>query len=738
MFEKFKLNKFVKEVNKEYHHILVEEIFDINQFLEYSLSKKFAIIKRIIYSFTDKELYDSQLQASYHLYKNKAINMKTGEGKSLSSIIPLVLKTLENNSKSYYLSINNFLLERDMNEFKDIFSYFGITLSLNFKEFETLPNLSIIYTTGEHLLIKEMSYYLTANKTSKIDKESYFLIDEADMVLIDNAIRPVVLSDKSAMDKTILEKCMTIASTLTQKDFIIENKGVSFTEDGLITIENIFGVTSMYLPDTYPQLKLIENCLEALFILKKDEDYIIDKGLLYSINDKTGLKEKLETNSNIKQCLQFKEGLSIEDETIAIQKITFQSFFIDTKNKAAMSGTAIHEYKYFKYYGFEVEMIKPTFISKLIKGKDKIYFNTKQKTLNMIKDVEKILNNQRPVLISTTSLKNAEMLYAICKEYFDEDTKIQLLTAKNIEQDSHLISSMGLEPMITISTQIAGRGIDIPVTDVIDSLGGLHVVMFEVSGSYRIDEQLIGRTARQGRNGSVQFYYSLEDSLIQYYFSKSLKNIFYSLNLKETDVISNSIITKKIKQAQQEHEFREYSAFEHLAKFDLILNRQRTTYFTILETLFTTQDIKVYLESVVKNLFENVSPLEIKDVFLKLGIQYEDVSIEESSEKLNSMKEWLINLILTNIPIEFIKVILLKSLSSAWIQFLKESDSLQEGIQWRSRVHKDPLNEFEKESFYLFNDFLYTSRFSSLRNCIQYIAFKESQKTHENSYNSMD
>jgi len=719
----------IKNIKKEYENITIQDKFNENEFLKYSLEKKFGYIMKIIEKYTNKKLYDHQIQASEDLYNNKAIDLATGGGKSLASIIPLILKTLENNKVSYFISINEFLLKRDFNEFKKIYEYFGIKISFLFKDFDTTSNKQIVYTTNSFLISNYLNNFVSLNKTISIDiKNSYFLIDEADMVLIDNALYPFVLHTTQPLNQEYLIDIYNYTKDLTTNDYTIKEHNYYLTE---ATIENLnknfenFDINSLVFS--------IENCLYVLNNYKKDIDYIIEDNIIFSINPKTGLKEVLNTKDYTKQFITLKEGLELEKiEKVIIDKISVQSFFKSIDNKAAMSGTTIHESKYFTFYGFDISKIKSSFkdIKKIYPTK--IYFNTRQKIINLLKDIEKL--NERPILITTNNIKSAELIFNTLKEYYQNNEKIlSILTAKNIEDDFNLIQKMGNKNTITVSTQIAGRGIDIPINDEIEKIGGLHVMLFEVNNGFRIDEQLIGRTGRQGKNGSVQFYYSLEDPLLVYYLNDKLKNIFYRLNLKEDDVIESRIITKQIKQTQMKQEQLEYQMFENMANFSLVLDDSRNNIHSLITENKNCNDYNQLLKKIMFNILDLYEkPQEKIDFFETLGVKLVDLEIKEYYQKEKKIIENLNRFILENLSEKDVKTIIHQVILVYYIKFLKNCDIVQEGITWRSRANKDPIIEFKKEVFNMFEITLKNIRVDCFVNCFKNIQFRlEKQKKQE-------
>jgi len=317
--------------------------------------------------------------SSYALYQNKAIDMKTGEGKSLSSIIPLILKTLENDEYSYFLSINNYLLKRDFDNFKPIYDYFNIETILNFSGIlnNNNPN-KIVYTTSLDLLSVNMMYYQNLYYKFKISEKSFFLIDEADLILIDNALQPVVISDEIKIDKELLLKIIKIGDTLVPNvDYILDNSisQCHLNNEVFDKIENKYNIQNLPEYKNLNLIFLIENYLQFKHFYKKDIDYIVENNNIYYINPKTGNKENFHTTDYMKQFIEINENLPVSNKKIIIQKNTYQSFFKDLKNKAAMSGTTIYEKKYFNYYGFDIITIPLNFKKQLIIKKNELYYN---------------------------------------------------------------------------------------------------------------------------------------------------------------------------------------------------------------------------------------------------------------------------------------------------------------------------------------------------------------------------
>jgi len=381
-----------------------------------------------------------------------------------------------------------------------------------------------------------------------------------------------------------------------------------------------------------------------------------------------------------------------------------------------MSGTTLHEQKYFEFYGFIIKSIKSNFKSQRIVSPTKIYYNLKQKIIALLKDIDNIYKKYpRPILITTNNIQSAELLYNILTDYYENQSiTFNLITAKNIDEDYLKIQEIGIKNHITISTQIAGRGIDIPIEKEVEETGGLHVMLFEVNNGFRIDEQLIGRTGRQGKKGSVQFYYALDDPLLIHYLNKKLKNIFLSLNLKEEDIIENKLIAKQIKKTQAEQEQIEYSMFERIALFDLTLDEARNSIFNLINE---NKNCKNYNELFVK-ILKNVLVLEAKDnlVLLKsIGLIFDDVDETNYFKKEDIILQNISNFFIAKLDEKDSKSIIHNQIIMWYIQFLKGTDSVQDGIFWRTKANKDPLVEFKKEVFNLYRNMLKNIRLSILQ-----------------------
>jgi preprotein translocase subunit SecA len=736
--KKENLSKFIKKVNGFFDDYLSEKI-DITV-LEFNslntLEEKFAYIKYIIYIKTDKKLYDTQLEASYYLYKNNAINMNTGEGKSLSSIIPLILKTLESKHPSYYLSINHYLLSRDVNEFKEIFNHFNIITTLSFVEAEEELKKDentkmIIYTVGELLLTVYLLYYSRFN-SFKISFDSYFLIDEADSVLIDSALKPTVLTIDKPVDKELFSKIISCLPLFSKDDIIVDSvqEQCTLSDTGVIKLEKEFNIENIYEPEFYPILKLVQNALTAYTFFIKNKNYIVENYKLFYINEKTGTKHLLETTDNTKQFLQQKENLPLDSEKIPYQKMTFQSFFKKTKNKAAMSGTAKNEIRFFNFYELPVKIISEKFQSCLKKEKDITFVSYKEKLKYLLKKVYELRQKEQPVLIGTTNIKDSEMIFSCLKDLFNEnETHLSLLTAKNAEEESKIISEAGDKNRITVVTQIAGRGVDIQISDEVNSLGGLFVIMFEQNLTLRMDEQIVGRTARHGRNGSVLFLHSLEDELVKKYFSASMKNILHNLDIKDGIKIENTLINKNFKKAQQNYEIMEYQSFENLAKFDGILEIQRDTIFNFIETIYSKNGKELF-ENFIENLTKDLLyKEEVLSFYEKNRLKFDiDDETKLKTDVKTFINQSVVSIIISNLPEELIKLLFLKKLLEEWQLFLKDSEELIHGISWRSRVNKDPMIEYQKETFFMFKNLLDNTRLLILKELVLQVMKKGENK----------
>lgn len=731
--KKYKIKKFINKVNKNFDNCVQNnfkiDLFttELKKFNLYSLEEKFAYIKYIIYKETNKKLYDSQIETSYYLYHNYAVDMKTGEGKSLSSIIPLVLKTLENNLPSYYLSINEYLLERDKQEFKSIFEKFNIYTTNNYDEATKLllENKNfIIYTTGEILLSIYLVYYSKLN-SFKIDENSFFLIDEADSVLIDSALRPIVLTSELETNKELFIKIIEKSNGLKKDiDYIIEYESDScfLTDNGISKLENLYEIDNLYNNNNYYIIKLTQNYLMVKHFFIKNKNYIVDNEQLYYINEKLGTKTLLSSSDNTKQFLEVIENLKISNEKIPFQKITFQSFFKKIKNKSAMSGTIKIEEEFFNFYGMKVILIEENFKKKLNSEISLTFMNKREKLKFLIKKIVDISKKSQPILVGTTNINDSEIIFK-CLQKVLINKKIFIINAKNNYEEAEIIKKSGEKDTITIVTQIAGRGVDILINNEINELGGLYVIMFEQNLNRRMDEQITGRTARQGNNGHILFLHSLEDDLVKKHFSKSIKNILYTLDIEESEVIKNKFINNFFKKSQKKYEQQEFLSFVNISKFDNVLETQRKIVFNMIENIYNTNTNDIIfniLKNITLNLKNNEEKCDFYEKNYNLQLQFNEILKEDVNKIVTQV-------IIENINEKNLKKVVLQFLLLEWQKFLSDCEDLSNGIFWRSKVNKDPLIEYQNESYMLFNEFIKNVRENIIKNIFNYLKNKHKE-----------
>lgn len=715
----FNIKNFINNINNNIHKFNEITTFDKKKFLTFSLELKFAFIIKIIENKINLRLYDTQIEASYYLYNNYTIDMKTGEGKSLSSIIPLILKTLENNNNSYFISINNYLLQRDINLFKPIFDFFNINITRNLN---LDNNNNIIYTTAEELITFYLLHY-KSNIYKKLDLNSYYLIDEADQVLIDNALKPIVLSDEEKINKEEFFEINKIKNLLIlNKDYYLNNNNLNLTEKGIQKIEEFFNVENIYEEKNYNKLYLLENFLKADFNFTKDIDYIIQDNKIYYIDEKSGKKIEFHSSDFTKQYLEMKNNLEISNKKSIYHKITIQSFFKKIKNKSGMSGTALYEKTFFNFYNMNIKEIKLLKEKNLIKLNSLFFKNKEEKLIEFIYNVCKFTENEESILIGTSNIKDSEIIFNILKKIFPNKENIYLLTAKNEEKESEIINKSGKKGNITIVTQIAGRGVDIKIDSEVKEKGGIILLIFEQNLTYRMDEQIIGRIGRNGDPGRYQFYHSMDDFLLKNYCSKKIKNILNNLEINENGFIPNFKILKNyLNNVQRKHEEIEYSFFENIYKYDNVLDNQRNLIFKFIEEVYTKNSEELY-KNILHNLTKNKTLNELINFYkenLNINFQIEDNLFNNQEETINKINTIFLNNLYDNLTEKDRKNLILSFIKIFWKKFLENSEELLDGIHWRIKVNKDPLLEYNKELFIMFNNLLFNLRKAILFNTLK-------------------
>lgn len=740
---------------------LKEEIKkDKNKSLNDIKERVFALIREGAKRSLGMRHYDVQLIGGLVLNDGAIAEMKTGEGKTLVATLPAILNSIV--SSVHIVTVNDYLAKRDAEIMKPLYDFFQISVGVITEETQDLKsenyNKDIVYGTNSEFGFDYLKDNMVERDILVNQKRHWFaIVDEVDSILIDEARTPLIISGGSSLEISDYKKINDFVLTLKEEDYDLDFKNqTALMKDTRITkAELYFNFENLYDLENAKIAHGIENSIKANFLMSNEVEYLNKDSEILIIDEFTGrIEEGRRFSTGLHQAIEAKENVEIQPETETIAKITYQNYFRLYEKLSGMTGTAQTEAAEFhQIYKLDVISI-PTNKPLIRKDKDDLLFMTEEAKYNEVFNKIIELNQKgQPVLIGTGSVEKSEKLGK-----FLESKKLQhnILNAKNHEKEAEIILNAGKKGAITVATNMAGRGVDIKISDEVKELGGLYIIGTERHDSRRIDNQLRGRSGRQGDPGISQFYLSLDDNLLLHFGGEKLKSIIKRLGTKEDEVIESRIFGNSIEKAQKKIEQIHFESRKHTLEYDDILNNQRNLLYKqrklfIQRFHFSHVDEKELEENKFLKKIEEYRIYFIKDLLANDLSFYEGMTADElNKEKLNEYfkKEfnvelsdlediklhhyievinWLENIFETILShrtqllktneekIMFMKNTSLPVIDDYWIQHMVQIDNLSEGINLRSYNQKDPLNEFKRDAYKLFQEFIHNLKINIIK-----------------------
>ena len=700
------------------------------------IPEAFATVREVSKRVLDQRHFDVQIMGGVSLYEGKIAEMRTGEGKTLVATLPSYLHSIEG-KKVHIVTVNDYLARRDAVLMGQIYAFLGLTVAVinsenkTYKyspghkevdeERDTLGGYKIVYEFLEPCSRKEayeadIVYgtnnefafdYLRDNIEYNVDNLrqkslDYAIIDEVDSVLIDEARNPLIISGPANIPTEYYKQFSQLVASFEKGvdyEVIEKDRAIQLTKDGINKAEKALKVDNLYIEGAQRTLHYIENAVKAKSLFKKDQHYVIQNNKIVIVDEFTGrLQPGKQWSNGLHQAIEAKENLPINQENRSLASITFQNYFRKYKNLSGMTGTArTSSEEFFKVYKMPVISIPTNLPVKREDNIDAIY-QTKRGKLNAIVSKVKELNEKgQPVLIGTPSIESNEELSKLFKK---KNIKHEVLNAKNHEQEGAIIAQAGRKNGVTVATNLAGRGIDIklggtPAKDEeykeVKEKGGLFVIGTERNEARRIDDQLRGRSGRQGDEGETQFFISLEDPLVKVFGTERIKNISTKLGLPEDQEIRSKIITNSIESAQKRIEGHNFDSRRFALQYDSVLGTHRDTVYEKRREILLSKGDRMK---------------RIIDSYLRLC---DEGTIKEKKDTLGDKFE------------ERVKVLILHSMDTLWIEHLELMDLARGSTGLRSYGQKEPLMEYKREGMRIFRDFFdrvneyFTSSFPKLK-----------------------
>ncbi|WP_181329143.1 preprotein translocase subunit SecA [Helicobacter pylori] len=698
------------------------------------LPESFAITREASKRVLKMRHFDVQLIGGMVLNDGKIAEMKTGEGKTLVATLAVALNALKGESV-YVVTVNDYLAHRDSKEMEPLYQFLGysvgtITASVRDDD-ERLEIYSkdIVYGTNNEFGFDYLRDNMKYSLEHKVQKSHAFaIVDEVDSILIDEARTPLIISGPVDRRMENYNKADEVAKSMqVETDFTIDekNRAILITEEGIKKAENLFGVDNLYKIENAALSHHLDQALKANYLFFIDKDYIVANNEVVIVDEFTGrLSEGRRFSEGLHQALEAKEGVSIKEESQTLADITFQNYFRMFSKLAGMTGTAQTEAtEFLEIYNLEVVSIPTNLAIKRKDLNDLIYKSEKEKFDAVILKIKELHDKGQPVLVGTASIEKSETLHALLKK---ERIPHTVLNAKQHTKEAEIIKDAGLKGAVTIATNMAGRGVDIKLTDEIKELGGLYIIGTERHESRRIDNQLRGRSGRQGDPGVSQFYLSLEDNLLRIFGSDRIKGVMEKLGLKDGEHIESKLVTRAVENAQKKVENLHFESRKHLLEYDDVANEQRKSVYKFRDELLDVNyDISAKIaenrEYALNQIFSKLKAFDhqnlSKEELLGLkNILKEDFNahvkledLEKASpiekfvdEKLKSDYENKMKVLDSEQRSRIERIVYLQILDNAWREHLYTMDSLKTGINLRGYNQKDPLVEYKKESYNLF------------------------------------
>ena len=691
------------------------------------LVEAFALVREVSRQTLQQRHFDVQLIGGMVLHEGKIAEMKTGEGKTLTATLPVYLNALEGKGV-HVITVNDYLAKRDTVWMGQIYHALGLSVACithdasyiydpsfqqeegKDEERDTLGSFQVEESYLRPVSRKEayeadITYgtnnefgfdYLRDNMAQGLETQvqrghHYAIIDEVDSVLIDEARTPLIISAPDQESSSWYKEFSRLVPQLKQgEDFELDEKlkAVTMTEQGINKVENLMGVRDIYQERGIKFLHHLEQALKAEAIFERDRDYVVREGSVVIVDEFTGrLLPGRRYSGGLHQALEAKEGVLVQPESLTLASITFQNYFRMYEKLAGMTGTAITSAEELvKVYNLEVVAIptnKPMVRNDM---PDKVYQSGEAKFNAIVQEVKACQQKGQPVLVGTVSIQKNEYLGKLLDQ---QGVSYEILNAKNHEREAVIIAQAGKKGAVTIATNMAGRGVDIVLggnpldekeAQEVKSVGGVHVIGTERHEARRIDNQLRGRSGRQGDPGSTQFFVSLEDDLIRIFGGERIQKLMQQLHLPKEEAIESKMVSNTIESAQSKIEGFNFDARKHLLEYDDVLNKHR-------ETVYRKR--KELLEMVQQGTLKNY----IEEVVEKLGKNKEEYEKKEKELGVENMRQAE-------------KIVVLRVLDSLWLEHLEDMESLRDSVKLRAYGQQDPLIEYKNEGRKMFQSFI--------------------------------
>ena len=679
--------------------------------------------------------YRVQIIGGTVLHEGNIAEMRTGEGKTLTATMPVYLNALSGEGV-HVVTVNEYLSSRDATEMGELYNWLGLTVGLNVadktpEEKREAYACDITYSTNSELGFDYLRDNMVVYREDMVQRPlNFVIVDEVDSILIDEARTPLIISGQATAATQLYTRADRFAKTLKKdEDFKVdlESKTVSLTEEGIQKGEKYFGLTNLFDPDNTALNHHLDNALRANYIMLRDKDYVVQNDEVMIVDQFTGrIMDGRRYSDGLHQAIEAKEHVKIEEETKTMANITYQNFFRMYKKLSGMTGTAKTEKEEFReIYNMEVVTI-PTNRPILREDRpDLLYSTLESKFKAVVEDIKERHATGQPVLVGTVAVETSELLSQMLEQ---AGIPHAVLNAKNHAKEAEIVVNAGQRGAVTIATNMAGRGTDIKLGPGVREIGGLAVIGTERHESRRIDNQLRGRSGRQGDPGVTQFYLSLEDDLMLRFGSERIKHFYETMNIADDTVIQSKMITRQVESAQKRVEGNNYDTRKQVLQYDDVMRAQREViYSQRQQVIMETDSLKPVIMPMIKRTVEhNVQMNTVGDkkdwnldgiVDFAIGAMVNEDSISKDDFAGKSQEEivsYLMQKAEENYAakeaqlndkaqmLEFEKVVILRVVDARWTDHIDEMDQLRQSIGLRGYGQLNPLVEYQSDGFRMF------------------------------------
>ncbi len=699
------------------------------------LPEAFAVVREASKRVLGMRHFDVQMIGGIVLHRGNIAEMRTGEGKTLVATLPVYLNALSGKGV-HVVTVNDYLAKRDSEWMGRLYNFLGlstglIVAGLDYDQRKQSYGADITYGTNNEFGFDYLRDNMVVHADQMVQRPlNYAIVDEVDSILIDEARTPLIISGPGERStERYYELAKVVPHLVKDEDYTIDEKQktIAPTEEGIAKVEKMLQIENLYDSSNLELNHLLSASLRAYAMMERDKDYVVKDGEVVIVDEFTGrLMFGRRYSDGLHQAIEAKEGLRVERESQTLASITFQNYFRMYEKLSGMTGTAkTEEQEFNNIYGLEVYEIPPNKVLARVDMPDLIFKTKDAKYRAVVRDVVERHKTGQPILVGTTSITQSEMLSDMLTK---AGVPHNVLNAKHHEQEAEIVANAGQRGMVTIATNMAGRGTDISLGEGVAELGGLHILGTERHESRRIDNQLRGRSGRQGDNGSSQFFLSLEDDLMRIFGADNIAGMMDKLGMEEDEPIEHSLITKSIERAQKKVENHNFNIRKYILEYDDVMNQQREVLYGQRRLILNNQSLRETILHMVDNLIinamnqyadEKLYPEEwnyegllkhLEIYFLEPGMltveQMEEYGRAELQEHLIDIAhreyEKRESLFGEANMRELEKAIMLKVVDSKWMEHLDAMDMLKEGIGLRAYGQKNPLVEYKFEAYDMF------------------------------------